>query len=118
MITVSLILMTGCLKETPNDAFVPHEERWGIYSLDLATKELELIYSSSRKVSNLRLNNFGDTFVFSQMIDGNSNEHEEICTLQITGSNFKRLTDNTFWDIYPSWSPDDSKIFFVGEWWE
>lgn len=112
MIIVSLILVTGCLKEASNE-YVPHEERWGIYSLNLVTKEVELIYTSSMKVSNLRLNNVGDTFVFSQMIDGDSNEYEEICTLQITGSNFIRLTDNNFWDLYPSWSPDDSQIAFL-----
>jgi len=112
IVAVSIIQMTGCLKEASNE-YVPHEDRWGIYSLDLATMEVELIYNSSRKVSNLRLNNFGDTFVFSQMIDGDGNEYEEICTVSVNGSNFKRLTDNTFWDIYPSWSPDGFRIAFL-----
>jgi TolB protein len=29
------------------------------------------------------------------------------------GGNFERLTKNTFWDLYPVWSPDDSKIAFL-----
>jgi Tol biopolymer transport system component len=93
--------------------YVPHEEKWGIYALNPLTEEVELIYSSSEKISYLRLNNAGNTFVFSQTIGGDDNEKEEICTLRVDGSNFVRVTNNSFWDLYPSWSPDDSRIAFL-----
>ena len=92
---------------------VPHEERWGIYALDLAANTVELIYSASRKVSSLRLNSIGDRFAFSQKVDGGDNSHEEICTLRVDGTDFARLTNNTFWDLYPAWSPDGAQIAFL-----
>lgn len=91
---------------------VPREGRWGIYALDLATEEISLIYSSSVKISGLQLNGEGDTFVFSQAY-GDTNDQEEICSIQIDGGNFKRLTDNTVMDTYPCWSPDGEKIAFL-----
>jgi Tol biopolymer transport system component len=91
---------------------VPREGRWGIYALDLATEEISLIYSSSAKISGLQLNSKGDTFVFSQVY-GDTNDQEEICSLQIDGGNFRRLTNNTVMDTYPCWSPDGEKIAFL-----
>lgn len=92
---------------------VPREEGWGIYALDLATDEVGLIYSSAGEISGLRLSNSGKRFAFSQKIDGDGEEHAEICTIGVDGSEFKRLTDNEFWDIYPAWSADDSQIAFL-----
>jgi Tol biopolymer transport system component len=97
-------------KKTPS---VPHEERWGIYALDLATEEVVLIHSSSERISYLRLNNAGDRFLFSQRIGKDANELEEICTMGIDGLGLTRITNNSFWDLYPSWSPDDSEIAFL-----
>lgn len=31
----------------------------------------------------------------------------------VDGTNFQRLTDNDFWDLYPVWSPGDSQIAFL-----
>ena len=115
LVCISIILLLNSLprSQTPLDKTVPHEERWGIYVLDLATEQVELIFSSSKKISCPRLNSAGDRFVFSQKINGDTDEHEEICTINVDGSNFTRLTNNTFWDLYPAWSPDDSQIAFL-----
>lgn len=116
IIVAFVILVAGLLREKPTTSdhrAVPHEDRWGIYVLDLATEEVELIYSSSSQVSMLRLSNAGDRFVFSRRIDGDGDEREEICTLSVDGSDFRRLTNNDFWDLYPCWSPDDSRIAFL-----
>lgn len=92
---------------------VPRAERWGLYSLDLASQETTLIYSASREIQSMRLNHRGDTIVFSQKMDGDANEHFEINTVGVDGANFKRLTDNALWDLYPAWSPDDNQIAFL-----
>ncbi|MGC1123243.1 MAG: hypothetical protein WBA22_19330 [Candidatus Methanofastidiosia archaeon] len=91
---------------------VPRGERWGIYVLDLTTEEISLIYSSSVKISGLQLNGGGDTLVFSQVY-GNTNDQEEICSIQTDGGNFRRLTNNTVMDTYPCWSPDGERIAFL-----
>jgi Tol biopolymer transport system component len=95
------------------DRVVPHEEQWGIYSLELATEEVELLYSSDSAISYLTLNHAGDRLAFSQKLDGNANEDEGICTIDAAGGNFTRVTDNKFWDLYPAWSPDDSRFAFL-----
>ena len=51
-----------------NDREVLHEDKWGIYVLDLQTEKTELLYSSANKLSRIRLNNAGDKLVFSQQI--------------------------------------------------
>ncbi|RLF38903.1 MAG: hypothetical protein DRN12_07740 [Thermoplasmata archaeon] len=99
------ILLSGCTK-------VPKDKKWGIYELDLKNNEVKLIYSSPFKISTLRLNNEGDTFVFSQN-NGTDNKYEEIYSLNIDGSNLKRLTNNDFWDLYPTWSPNGTEIAFL-----
>ena len=112
----SIALAAGCSKDNPSSAngkTVPHEQRWGIYALDLVTEDVALLYSSSRNLSELRLNEAGDWFAFCQKMDGDDDEHEEICTLGVDGSNFKRLTNNEFRDPYPAWSPDGSQIAFL-----
>ena len=110
----SILLLSGCFHRPDGQGtLVPHEERWGIYALDLAANTVELIYSASRKVSSLRLDSSGDRFAFSQKVGGGDNSHEEICTLRVDGTDFARLTNNTFWDLYPAWSPDGAQIAFL-----
>ena len=126
IIAMSIFLVLGFINESmgpSNDNIVPHEDRWGIYALDLATKKIELLFSSSKKIDGLRLNNDGDIFVFFQEIadDGDEcvlegtplNLCEEICIVEVDGSNFQRLTCNNFLDVYPSWSPNGSQIAFL-----
>lgn len=119
MIGVASILMAAACSDsapaaTPaRDRVVPHEERWGIYALDLATEDVELIYSSGSAVSFLTLNHSGDRLAFSQMLEGDANENSEIYTVDTDGGNFTRLTDNEFWDLYPAWSSEDDRIAFL-----
>jgi Tol biopolymer transport system component len=96
-----------------NEHEVPHEERWGIYSLNLNTFETRLIYSSSNRLTTLRLNDSGDRFVFSQRIGGDTLNNEEIFTIGVDGHGLNQLTNNEIWDIYPAWSPDGDQIAFL-----
>jgi TolB protein len=108
--------LSGCEDAMEPEPYgVPHVEKYGIYALDLATEDVELIYSSAKAISFLHLNNAGDKFIFSQQIDGDGEIFEEICTVDMDGENFVRITDNAFWDLYPVWSPNDEKIAFLSE---
>lgn len=96
---------------------VPHLERFGIYALDLATEEVELITSSAENFAFLRLNTTGDRFIFTRQIDDEGgipdSLDEEICSIGIDGENFERITNNDFWDLYPAASPSDSAFVFL-----
>ncbi len=108
-IFVMVIMLMGCI----NNGNVPHVKKWGIYSLDLYTQKVDLIYSSDNKITTLRLNNNGDKFVFSMNFNGSEYNTTEICLLNLDGSNLLRLTNNEYWDVYPTWSPDNAKIAFL-----
>jgi hypothetical protein len=107
----------------PRSRELSHELKWGIYALNLETKETELLYSSSNKISRIRLNNAGGQLVFSQPFESSNGECEvkgvpvnvceEICTIHVDGEGYRRLTDNEFGDLVPCWSSDDSQIFFL-----
>jgi len=123
-ITMVSVFMLVFLRQPPSsDKAVPHKEKWGIYSLDLDTGEVKLLFSSPKRIEGLRLNNEGNTLVFCQEISDNDDECvtegnavnscTEICTVKVDGSGFQRLTWNDFFDTYPSWSPDDAKIAFL-----
>lgn len=110
-----LFSLSGCGNETPstNVKTVPHNARWGIYELDLATEEVKLIHSSATKLEFLNLNKAGDTFAFSQQFGGTASENEEICTIKITGEDFRRITNNNLMDVYPVWSPQGTQMAFL-----
>jgi Tol biopolymer transport system component len=115
---VSVIALVSVLKlnqPATSALTVPHEGKYGIYALDPLTGRVTLIYSTSSEMytSALRLNNHGDRFVFAQKIDGTSELNTEICTIGVDGENLQRLTNNTYWDLYPAWSPDDTQIAFL-----
>jgi Tol biopolymer transport system component len=92
---------------------VQHENRWGIYSLDLSTQNVDLVFSSPDEITGLRLNPAEDRFVFSMQVGGNDLEHTEIFTIGVDGSDLQRLTENAHWDVYPAWSPDGAQIVFL-----
>jgi Tol biopolymer transport system component len=103
---------------------VPHERKWGIYSLDLETEKTELVYSSADELSRVRLNNAGDTLVFYRQIAINNDNQcvvegspvnvcDEICSISVDGEDYRRLTYNEYWDLSPVWSTDDSQIIFL-----
>jgi Tol biopolymer transport system component len=122
LITVVAIVLAGTLlnmgaNNTPNGQdTVPHEGKYGIYVLDLATKKVELLYSTNNEIytSALRLNSQGEKLVFAQKTAAND-ESTEIFTIDVDGQNIERLTDNSYWDLYPSWSPDGLRIAFLSK---
>jgi TolB protein len=117
IIICTLLIIVGC-KQQPNNSdnkTVPHKDAWGIYTLDLATENVQLIFSSSKEIEFLHLNNAGNKFTFSQKVSSIGDESEEIFTITINGSNLTQLTNNNYQDIYPCFSPDDSKIAFLSK---
>jgi len=119
LLTVVFSSIIGC-KNQPTSSVVetvPYEGDWGIYELDLSTSSVKLLYSTSNEIytSALRLNEAGDKLVFAQKVEGTSDSDLEIFSMGIDGSNLVRLTNNSFWDLYPVWSPDGSKIAFLSK---
>ena len=95
---------------------VPYEGKYGIYVLTLATEKVELIYSTDKEIytSALRLNSQGETLVFAQKT-GETDESIEIFMVDIDGENLEQITDNSYWDLYPAWSPDGMCIAFLSK---
>jgi Tol biopolymer transport system component len=118
-----LLLLAGCnlsgiTGKSPSagpPSHVPQEQRWGINRLVLADQHVELIYSSANEISFLHLSNSGDRFVFTQKVEDDIAPREEIFTLNSDGSELQQLTDDASRNLYPVWSPDDTRIAFLSQ---
>jgi Tol biopolymer transport system component len=88
-------------------------EKWGIYTLDLLSGEVNLLYGTVGEISNLDLDIKGTKLVFSEQIGGPGYEFTEIQSYSIPDHITTRLTDNEVWDLYPVWSPDGTQIVYL-----
>jgi TolB protein len=96
-------------------ASLPHEGRWGIYSLDLASQDVALLYSSPEEIDKLDVNSAGDRMAFARKAGGAELRNFEIFTVRIDGTEEQRLTKNAYLDTYPAWSPDDAQIAYLSQ---
>ena len=115
-VLLTYTILSGCQEDiTPNSETktVPKEGKWGIYKLTLNNEDITLIYSSENEIEGIKVDKLNENLVFCHKIGGEENEHREICTVNIDGINYNRLTDNNVWDLYPTWSPDGTKIAFL-----
>jgi len=96
---------------------VPHESSWGIYVLDLQSQDVTLVYSFPAETypSGLRLSQKADRIAFAQKPDSSDDTGTEIYMMKIDGKDLKKITQNSYWDLYPAWSPDDTKIAFLSK---
>ncbi len=111
-------LMAGCGDDKSTDSdnrTVPHEGQWGIYALNLASQDVALLYSAADEIAGINLSNSGSHLTFSQKIQSGVeiDTTSEIYKLDINGDEPIRLTNNYYFDSYPSFSPDDTHIVFL-----
>jgi len=114
----AMVLISGCVggdTAKPGEKVVPRKDNWGLYELDLATQDVRLVYSSPTDIfsSVMRLSNGGDRLVFVQKPDNIDDVDYEIYTINIDGGNRLKLTEGEYFDAYPVWSPDDTRIAFL-----
>lgn len=61
----------------------------------------------------------GDSFdlveILAMLVDGSINQYTEIFVFDIDGGNLTQLTNNSYYDDYPVWSPDGTKILFISD---
>jgi len=114
LLTVFIVIVASTyLSRNSTKDTVPHEGSWGIYSLDLDSNEVTLIYSSANMVQGLSLDSAGNTLAFGERFGGTNESNEEICRVTVDGSGFSRLTNNNVLDTYPAWSSDGSTLYFL-----
>jgi Tol biopolymer transport system component len=106
----------GCnqrITSTPTAVPPLKAERWGIYTLNLSSQDVELLYSTSEEIMNLSIHPASDRIAFSQKVEGDRVEDSEIFSIGLDGQGLQRLTNNRFLDTYPTWSPDGTQIAYL-----
>jgi dipeptidyl aminopeptidase/acylaminoacyl peptidase len=107
---LGLILML--ITPVVNASYVPYSEEYGIYRFNSETGEVQLVFSSPLKITNIDLSPDKSQLVFS-LFHGDGYEFSEIYTIKSDGSGLTRITNNTFWDLYPNWGPDGANFLFL-----
>jgi len=90
-----------------------HDKRYGLYRLDAVTGDIVLIYSSENSLHRVHENLTGTTLVFREDFGGDLFHDSEICVINPDGTGYQRITNNTWLDSYPCWSPNGSRILFL-----
>jgi Tol biopolymer transport system component len=113
-----LILLAGCSSDSPNGpgdiaAMPEHDRRYGLYRLNPAAGGVELVYTSDNSLHRIHENPSGTCIVFREDFGDDVFHDSEICVINTDGTGYQRLTDNTWLDSYPCWSPDGSNILFL-----
>lgn len=113
IIAVIVIIASVQLGGLSSEENVPHEGAWGIYSLVIDSKKVSLIYSTENMLRDLSLYGAGDKLAFGERIGGTVDSSEEICSINMDGTGFTQLTNNSVLDTYPAWSSDGSVLYFL-----
>src|SRR4030065_1384448 len=88
VVAVIVILASIHIGGTSPKKVVPHEGAWGIYSLDISSEKVHLIYSSENMLRDLSLDRAGQTIAFSERLGGTGDTSEEICPINVSGAGF------------------------------
>ncbi|MBT6605539.1 hypothetical protein HOB36_10670 [Candidatus Bathyarchaeota archaeon] len=107
------IFMGGILFTANVTAGVHYLDEWGIYELDLEDGTVTPVFTGPDELTTIRLDPTSELFAVSMKTGGTGYEHTELYTVGIDGADLTRLTDNEYWDLYPSWSPDGEEIGFL-----
>ncbi|MFC1565881.1 TolB family protein [Candidatus Neomarinimicrobiota bacterium] len=111
----TVFILCGCALDNSNtsNTIPEHDKRYGIYSMEIATSDVELIYSSDNLLHRVHENQKETKLVFQEDFGDNTFHDSEICLINSDGSGYQRITNNTWLDAYPSWSPDGTMILFL-----
>ncbi len=115
VLCATVFFLSGCVLDNSNtsDTVPEHDKRYGIYSMEIVTGVVELIYSSDNSLHRVHENSAGTKLVFQEDFGDDMFHDSEICLINPDGSGYQRITDNTGLDAYPSWSPNGTKILFL-----
>lgn len=117
VVVIGTLLNAESTQKTPDTQdTVVYEEKYGIYVLDLATEKVKLLYSTANEIytSALRLNGQCEKLVFAQKTD-ETDQSTEIFTIDVDDKNLEQITDSSYWDLYPAWSPDGTQKAFLSK---